>query len=78
MAAESKKEQPRPASDWHEEFCSTGAAVRALFTKNTYQTFRELEKKIDPDLGDVGPYPSVHAFIEARDATINALYNEVI
>ena len=72
------KERYKPDLVWHEEFSAAEAAVKALFGKTTHQIFKDLKKRIDPDLGGVGPHPSVHDFIEARDAAVKALYKEVV
>ena len=55
------------------------AAVKALFTVETYEVYKHLETKTGPELGPFdSPYPNVNAFIVARDAAVKALYSEVI
>jgi hypothetical protein len=78
IAADLRKERYKPALDWYEEFSAADASVKALFGKGTYQIFKDLEKRIAPDLGAVGSHPSVPDFIEARDAAVKALYEEVV
>jgi hypothetical protein len=43
--------------DWHKEFFAADAAAKALFRKSTHEIFKDLEEKIEPDLGGIGPQP---------------------
>jgi hypothetical protein len=79
IAANGAKQEWRPALAWYEEFSAAEAAVKSLFGDDAYKAFKNLEKKIEPNLGTVdSPYPNVNAFIDARDAAIKELYSEVI
>lgn len=79
IAANGAKQAYHPASEWYENFSAAEAAVKALFAADTYKMFKNLEKRIEPNLGTIDrPYPNVNAFIEARDAAVKALYDEVI
>jgi len=79
IAANGTKQKYRPTLEWYESFSAVDAAVKALFTVETYGVFKLVETKIGPDLGTFdSPYPNVNAFIEARDAAVKALYSEVI
>lgn len=79
IAANGVKQEYHPTSEWYEDFSAAGAEVKALFAVDTHRMFKNLEKRIAPDLGTVGsPYPDVNAFIAARDAAVKALYSEVI
>ena len=79
IAANGAKQEYHPASEWYEDFSSAEAAVKALFAADTYRMFKNLENRIEPNLGTIdSPYPNVNAFIKARDAAVKALYREVI
>jgi hypothetical protein len=63
-----------------EEFSAVDASVKALFTDETYAAFKNLEKRVDPELGtDISnAIHNADSFIQARDAAVKALYSEVI
>jgi hypothetical protein len=46
-----KKEPYEPPMQWYEEFSATDAAIKALFNAKTYEAFKNLEKRVDPQLG---------------------------
>lgn len=50
------------------------AQIKALFSDESYQCFKELEGMVGPNMGG----HSVHEFVEARDRALRALYDEVI
>lgn len=54
--------------------------MKALFERETYDAFKNLEKRVDPELGTdiANQVLNVNAFIEARDKAMEALYSEVI
>jgi hypothetical protein len=79
IAANGAKQEYRPTLEWYESFSATEGAVKCLFATDTYKMFKSLENRIEPDLGAIDSrYPNVNAFIEARDAALQALYSEVI
>lgn len=79
LAANGAKQKYHPDLEWYESFSAVEAVVKALFADDTYRVFKNLEKRVDPDLGTIdSPHPNVNAFIEARDAAVKALYSEVI
>ena len=78
IAADGRKEKYKPALEWFEEFSAAEAAVKALFSESACRLFKDLERRIGPDLGVPGPYPSVQNFIDARDAAVKSLYEEIV
>jgi hypothetical protein len=68
----------KPSLDWHKRFSGVSASVKVLFTAETYGCFKELEKRIDPELGAVEGPPRLGQFLDARDAALRALYHEVM
>lgn len=56
------------------------ANIKSLFPEKRYDAFRALEVLIPGKAGGLGPMgrEGVHDFVEARDAAMRALYEEVI
>ena|SRR5215831_8062629 len=50
------------------------AQIKALFSDESYQRFKELEVMVSPNMGG----RRVHEFVEARDRALRGLYDEVI
>ena len=80
IAANGAGQQYHPTLEWFEEFSATEAVVKALFEPETYEAFKNLEKRVDPKLGTciTNEILNANAFIEARDKAMKALYSEVI
>jgi hypothetical protein len=80
IAANGLKQKYHPALDWYENWCAADAAVKALFKDETYKAFKNLEQRVDPELGTniVNPIYNVDTFVQARDAAVKAMYDEVI
>jgi len=71
----------RPSADWHKAFTTLDTNIKALFPKRGYAAFARLGVLIGPSIGGgLGPEgkESVHDFVAAREATMRALYDEVI
>jgi len=80
IAANGAGQQYHPTLEWFEDFSAAEAVVKALFERETYDAFKNLEKRVDPELGTdiANQVLNVNAFIEARDKAMEALYSEVI
>jgi hypothetical protein len=80
IAANGAGQQYHPTLEWFEDFSAAEAVVKALFERETYDAFKNLEKRVDPELGTdiANQVLNVNAFIEARDKAMEALYTEVI
>lgn len=80
IAANGAEQQYHPNLEWFEGFSAADAVVKALLEPETYEAFKNLEKRVDPELGTdiANRFLNVNAFIEARDKAMKALYREVI
>jgi hypothetical protein len=80
ISANGAGQQYHPTLEWFENFSAAEAVVRALFEPETYEAFKNLEKRVDPELGTniSNQILNANAFIEARDKAMKALYSEVI
>jgi hypothetical protein len=69
----------RPSAEWFKAFSMLDAKIKVFFPKK-YKEFKTLEELIPGTAGGLGPMgkQGVHDFVEARDAALRALYEEVI
>lgn len=70
----------KPDAEWFSSFSTASANVKALFDAETYAMFKKLEIRIGPGLGSKweGDTFAVYEFIEARDAALKAMFDQVI
>ena len=68
IEADGRKERYAPPLQWYEEFSAIEGPVKALFKAETYTAYKNLEKRVDPDLGtDIkNSLLNVDEFIKAR------------
>ena len=65
-----------PSIEFFQSFDAAEAKVKALFSTQTFQVFKNMEVMIGPHLGPKGKR-TVDDFIQARDATMRSLYKEI-
>ena len=61
--------------EWHKSFQANSAKVKALFSAETFQSFKKVEEMVGHNLGPRNR--TVNDFIEARDIALRSLYEEV-
>lgn len=66
-----------PKKEFFQSFQAATAQVKALFSVSTFEVFKRMEVMIGPNLGPEHLHRSVDDFIQARDAALRALYEEV-
>ncbi len=66
-----------PDREWFKSFQANSAKVKALFSAETFQSFKNVEVMVGPNLGPSFRNQTVSDFIEARDIALRSLYEEV-
>ena len=66
-----------PDHEWFKSFQAAAAKIKALFSTETFQSFKTMEVMVGPNLGPRFRERTVNDFIEARDAALRSLYEEV-
>jgi hypothetical protein len=70
-------EKTKPSLDWFSRFRETTVSVKVLFSDETHAQFKELEKRVDPNLGSVGRHPDIHGFVTAQEKALEAMFREI-
>ncbi len=77
IEAEIKGETCKPSIEFFRSLQAAAAKVKALFSDQTFNIFKKMEVMIGPKLGPSSKQRTVDDFIQARDVTLKALYEEV-
>ncbi len=77
IEAETKRETYRGSIEFYQLFQAAAAKVKALFSDKTFNIFTKMEVMIGPRLDPPSIQRTVDDIIQARDATLRALYEEV-
>ena len=72
-----EREHYVPAPEWYKSFQMAAAKVKALFSADTFKSFKDIEEMIGHNLGPEPGQRNVSDFIEAQDAALRSLYEEV-
>jgi hypothetical protein len=67
----------KPSVQFFQSLQVVTAQVKVLFSAQTFQDFKNLEAMIGPNLGPRSKQRGIDNFIQARDAALRSLYNEV-
>ena len=67
----------RPSDQFFKALSVLTANIKTMFSEKAFNTFKEFEIMIGPNLGPTGR-GSFEAYITARDKALNALYREAV
>jgi hypothetical protein len=69
-----------PSNEWFSSFSAASSMVKALFDEERYAKFKSLEILVGPGLSseEIGATFAVWKFVEAKNAAVKAMYDQVI
>ena len=67
----------RPTDEFFKALMVLTANIKTMFSEKAFNTFREFENMLGPNLGPTGR-GSFEAYLRARDKALDALYREAV